>query len=134
MPHLVIDHSPGLEKALEMEALCARLREAARATGLFPEGGIRVRAHAAEACAIADMHPRNAYLHLTVAVGAGRERAALRAAGETIWTALEAALGARLDDGHFALSMEMREIDPDLSWKRNSIHRRLAAGQEGGAG
>jgi 5-carboxymethyl-2-hydroxymuconate isomerase len=26
---------------------------------------------------------------------------------------------------HFALSLEVREIDPALSWKKNSIHLRL---------
>ena len=26
---------------------------------------------------------------------------------------------------HFALSFEIREIDPQLSWKKNAIHLRL---------
>ena len=26
---------------------------------------------------------------------------------------------------HFALSLEIREIDPALSWKKNAIHPRL---------
>jgi 5-carboxymethyl-2-hydroxymuconate isomerase len=34
-------------------------------------------------------------------------------------------LAALFATPHFALSLEIREIDPELSWKRNAIHPRL---------
>ncbi|MBI4046145.1 MAG: 5-carboxymethyl-2-hydroxymuconate isomerase, partial [Devosia nanyangense] len=34
-------------------------------------------------------------------------------------------LAPLFDTPHFALSLEIREIHPDLSWKKNAIHPRL---------
>jgi 5-carboxymethyl-2-hydroxymuconate isomerase len=34
-------------------------------------------------------------------------------------------VGALLEAPHFMLSLEIREIEPGLSWKANSVHGRL---------
>jgi 5-carboxymethyl-2-hydroxymuconate isomerase len=93
--------------------------------GIFPLGGIRVRALRCDSFAIADRHPENAFVDMVLRIGAGRSEADKSAAGARIMTAAEEFFSKRFATPHFALSLEMVEINPDLSWKTNSIHERL---------
>lgn len=126
MPHFTIEYSANLVDRCDIAALCDAVHGAAVDTGLFPLGGVRVRALQCNNFAIADTHPNNAFAHMVVAIGAGRSLDAKRTAGEQVWAAFCGALGPAFDSPHFAASMEWREIDPDLSWKKNTIHPRLA--------
>lgn len=126
MPHLSIEYSPGLEGRTDMGALCGALHQAMVAAGIFPLAGIRVRAYRADHCIVADGLAENDFAALTLSVGAGRSTEALRAAGDGIFAAAQAALADPLSTPHFALSLEIRVIDPELSWKDTPIHARLS--------
>lgn len=127
MPHLTVEYSANLDGRADIGALCERLLEAALATGLFEPGAVRVRAIRCEHFAIADRAPENAFVDLGFRIGRGRSPAEKRRAGEAIFAAAQDALGPLFASPHFALSLEIREIDPDLSWKRNAMHARLRA-------
>lgn len=129
MPHMDVIHSRNLGGEVDLTSFCAALGGAMARTGMFPLGGIRVRAIESAHVLIADGHPANSFAHLALAVGAGRSAEARRAAGEEIWAEAVRFLGPLFETPHFALSMEMREIDPEFSWKKNSIHARLSAGE-----
>ncbi|MBW8791013.1 MAG: 5-carboxymethyl-2-hydroxymuconate isomerase, partial [Rhizobium leguminosarum] len=45
--------------------------------------------------------------------------------GEAIFQAVTLHLESLFQTPHFALMLEIREIDPALSWKKNAIHPRL---------
>ncbi|WBU57357.1 5-carboxymethyl-2-hydroxymuconate Delta-isomerase [Paracoccus sediminicola] len=126
MPHLRIEYSRGLARRADIGSLCAGLHRAMVATGIFPLAGIRVRAFAADHAIVADGLAENDFAALTLTVGAGRRKAALAEAGATIMGAAEAALAGPLATPHFALSLEIRVADPDLSWKNTPIHARLS--------
>lgn len=130
MPHLAIEYSPNLEARADMPAVCKALHAAMVEAGIFPLAGIRVRAHRADQCIVADGLPENGFLAMTLSVGSGRTGEALRSAGEAIFAAAQAALSGPLSDPHFALSLEIRQIDPDLSWKDTPIHARLSGQAE----
>ncbi|MEM7440331.1 MAG: 5-carboxymethyl-2-hydroxymuconate Delta-isomerase [Pseudomonadota bacterium] len=132
MPHLSFEYSANLAEAVDIDTLCAVLHAAAMDSGLFELGALRVRAHRCENYAVADQLPENAFLHLMISVGSGRDEAVLQAAGEVVWSALTRALADRFETPNFALTMEIREIDPRFSWKRNAIHPRIRAQQETG--
>lgn len=122
MPHLSFEYSAGLEERADMPAFAARLRDAMVETGLFPIGGIRVRGFRADVAVMADGGDYE-FVDIAVRMGAGRDWAAKEAAAETIYAAAEAMLKPLLGTTPFALSLEVREIDPDLSIKRmNTIH------------
>lgn len=125
MPHLRIEYSPGLTQRADVDAVCRAAYEAMRMTGIFPLAGIRVRAYAADQFIVADDLPENNFAALTLSVGAGRDKPSLQAAGEQIFAAVQAALAEPLSTPHFALSLEIRVMDPDLSWKDTPIHARL---------
>jgi 5-carboxymethyl-2-hydroxymuconate isomerase len=126
VPHLTIEYSPGLEARADIPALCRTAYTAMVAAGVFPLAGIRVRAYRADHCVVADGLPENDFAALTLAVGAGRSTEALRQAGAAIFAAVQGALAAPLATQYFALSFEIRIINPDLNWKDTPIHARLS--------
>lgn len=124
MPHLSIQHSTNLTTD-RMQGLCDKLLAALATTRLFPVGGIRVRALPCPAVAIADCHPNNAFVDMAFRIGAGRSEAEKKMTGELLMKTAEAYFASDLASPHFALSLEITEIDPVFSWKTNSIHPRL---------
>lgn len=127
MPHLTIEYSANLETAGDLPGLCLRLREALLATGLFEEGAVRVRALPCPHYAVADLLPENAFAALLLRIGAGRTAEEKKRLGAAVMTAAETHFAALLAEPHFALSLDVVENDPALSWKTNAIHPRLRA-------
>jgi len=124
LPHLSIQHSLHLTTD-HMRSLCDKLLAALVTTELYPVGGIRVRALPCPAVAIADCHPSNAFVDMVFRIGAGRSEADKKKTGELLMKTAEAHFATDLALPHFALSLEIIEIDPVFSWKTNSIHPRL---------
>jgi 5-carboxymethyl-2-hydroxymuconate isomerase len=125
MPHFQIDYSPNLEARLDMAALCVVIRDAAVETGVFPVAGIRIRATPCAYVVMADGNPEHAFLDLSVRLRGGRTLEMRKAATATIFAAIEAYCAHVLATSSFMLSMEMRDIDPDLSPKASSIREYL---------
>lgn len=124
MPHLSIQYSDNVHSD-EIATLCTSLHAAMSDTGIFPLGGIRVRAIACSCFAIADLHPENAFVDMVLRIGAGRTEPEKSVAGEAIMEKAKDVFLARFQQPHFALSLEIVDIHPILSWKRNSMHPRL---------
>jgi len=125
MPHVVIEHSADMEARADIAGLCDALRKAALETGLFSPAGVRVRAHRCDFASLADGSPDNGFVDICVRLRAGRPLAARREAAARIFAAAEDFLRPALAAHPVALSLEMREIDPELSLRRNTIRERL---------
>ncbi len=127
MPHLTLEYSANLDGAVEFDALCRALLGALLDSGLVERGAPRVRALRCDAYAIADDLPENSFIDMSLRLGAGRSQAEKRTLGDALIAAARPLLADQLARPHFALSLEVREIDPDLSWKLNTMHARLRA-------
>ncbi|MDQ0137688.1 5-carboxymethyl-2-hydroxymuconate isomerase [Neorhizobium galegae] len=125
MPHFNIEYSANLDGKVDFGDLAKLVHRIILDTGLFEIGAVRVRAFRAEAYAIADLVAENAFIDMSFRIGAGRKPDEVKQTGEKIFAAVTAHLAPLFETPHFALSFEIREIDPDLSWKKNSIHPRL---------
>ena len=125
MPHLTVEYSANLEGRIDLDALCAALLETVLATGLFEVGAIRVRALKADHYAIADRLPENAFVDLNFRIGKGRSAEEKKHIGEALFATASRLLAPLFETPHFALSLEIREIDAEPSWKKNAIHPRL---------
>ena len=75
---------------------------------------------------IADGDPDNAFVHLVIRIGSGRDLETRRRAGEEIFQALCQALAPDQEQNPLALSCEIQEIDPELSWKKNNLAEWIA--------
>ena len=125
MPHFTIEYSANLDSRLDIGTVCEVVRKAAVETGIFPLGGIRVRAIKCEHYAIADGRQNYGFLDMVLRLGEGRDLAARKKAGEQIFKALSAHLDPTFASSKFALSFDMQINDKETSWKRNNIHEAL---------
>ena len=125
MPHFTIEYSANLDQRLDMTEVVEVVRRAAIETGIFPLGGIRVRAIRCEDYAIADGNPDLGFLDMVLRLGEGRDLATRKKAGEHVFKALSAHLDPVFAQSKFALSFDMQINDKETSWKRNNIHEAL---------
>ena len=125
MPHITLEYSANLDAQLDMAALCAALRDAAVASGVFPPAGIRVRALAATHVVIADGDPRHGFIDIAVRIGAGRDVATQSRAADEIFAAAQAFTADHMAAAPFMLSLELREAAVETSRKASSIRRYL---------
>ncbi|MGY3483572.1 5-carboxymethyl-2-hydroxymuconate isomerase [Bradyrhizobium sp. USDA 4011] len=125
MPHFTIEYSANLDGLVDMGATVELVRKAAVETGIFPLGGIRVRAIRCEHYAIADGRKNYGFLDMVLRLGEGRDFTTRKKAGEHIFEALSAHLDPVFANSKFALSFDMQINDKETSWKRNNIHDAL---------
>lgn len=133
MAHIVVEYSAGLRDRLDLPAFLAAVHQAALSTGVFPIGGMRTRAYQAEHYVIADGHPDNAFVHLSLKVGHGRDLETRKRAGETIFDAACRHLAPLYESLPLGISLEMQEIDPVLTFKKNNLHEHVKRRQSRGA-
>jgi len=125
MPHFTIEYSANLNGRVDMGAVVELVRKEAVATGIFPLGGIRVRAIKCEHYAIANGDKKLGFLDMVLRLGEGRDLPTRQKAGEHIFKALSAYLDPVFANSKFALSFDMQINDRETSWKRNNIHEAL---------
>jgi 5-carboxymethyl-2-hydroxymuconate isomerase len=122
VPHLIVEYSANLESRLDLDGLLDRLHEEAIESGMFPIGGIRIRAYKALDFRIADCDPENAFVHVTAIVGAGRPLDRREQVSRRLFEAICATLEPVAATSPLAISFNMREFDPVLSFKKNNLH------------
>ena len=127
MPHFTIEYSANLDARVDMAEVVELVRKAAVETGIFPLGGIRVRAVRCEHYAIADGNKDLGFLAMVLRLGEGRDLATRKKAGEHIFKVLSSYLDPVFAGSKFALSFDMQINDKETSWKRNNIHDALMA-------
>jgi len=127
MPHLCMEYSANLAERVDLSDLCRRLNATLLDTGFFEPGAIRVRTLRCDHYSVADELPDNAFLDASLRIGEGRSEADRKQIGEALFACFQAELAALFDTPHFCLSLEVRQISRELSWKKNAIHPRLRA-------
>lgn len=125
MPHFHIEYSANLETAINFSALCNTIRLAAIETGVFPMAGVRVRATPCPHYSIADGNTQHGFIDISIRLRAGRPDAVKKSATAAVFAAAEAFMAPIMATRPIALSLEMRDIDPDLSPKTGTIRNFL---------
>jgi 5-carboxymethyl-2-hydroxymuconate isomerase len=114
MPHLVLEYSANVPDPLDAAALLARLHATLAAAGPFPLAATKSRVVCHDHFRVADGARDVAFVHLSVAVLEGRERAVLQAAGRSLLAVLEDAFPRARAERHCSFSVELREMARDL--------------------
>ena len=125
MPHFTLEYSANLDARVDMAKAVEVVRKAAIETGIFPLGGIRVRAVRCEHYAIADGNPDLGFIAMVLRLGEGRDLPTRQKAGGHVFKALSAFLDPVFANSKFALSFDIQINDKEMSWKRNNIHEAL---------
>ena len=122
MPHIVIECSDNVGRQADMPALVKRIHRAVLGTGVFPIGGTRTRLSERSIYEIADGAPENGFVHVTMRIAAGRDAETKHRAASAIFDELCAALEPLYERMPLGISLEMVELDPALSFKKNNLH------------
>jgi 5-carboxymethyl-2-hydroxymuconate isomerase len=122
LPHLIVEYSANIEDQIALDALLDKLHTCALGTGVFPLGGLRVRAHRTDAYRIADKAPENGFVHVTALIGHGRALDVQQRAAEELFVALTAHLETLYAKSPLAISLNVQEFHPVLNFKKNNLH------------
>jgi len=125
LPHLIVEYSANIEDQIALDALLDKLHTCALGTGVFPIGGLRVRAHRADAYRIADKAPDNGFVHVTAIIGHGRPLDVQQRAGEELLAALTEHLQSLYERSPLAISLNIQESHPVLNFKKNNLHEHV---------
>ena len=122
MPHILIEHSSNLSDRIDLDDLIRTVQQAALDTGVFPEGGIRTRRVPRESYLIADGHADNAFIHLVLRIGFGRDVETRQRAASEVFEALCDFLALDMSAYPLGISLEIQEIAPETSHKKSNLH------------
>lgn len=125
MPHIQLEYSGNLEAVVDMAGLCEAVRAEATKIEAFPMPGLRVRAIRVNHYAIADGDPKHGFIDISIRLREGRPSDVKAAAAQRIFNAAQAFITPYMANHSLALSLEMRDIDPDLSPKTSTIRAHL---------
>jgi len=117
---MIVEYSSNVEDLIRTDGLFAKLCDVGVDTGIFDRSGIRVRGEPRDRFEIADGHPDNAFVHTVLRVGHGRDEATLKRAGDRIYALICDHLAALAETRALNISMEIQEIHPILTWKKNN--------------
>jgi 5-carboxymethyl-2-hydroxymuconate isomerase len=87
--------------------------------------GVRVRATRVDYYAIADGNPDHGFIDISVRLRAGRPDDVKQDAVSRLFDVVQDYLAPAFEKRSIAVSMEMRDIDPDLSPKSGTIRKYL---------
>lgn len=125
MPHFQIIYSSNLEHIVDMGEFCECIRACAVEIDAFPMAGVRVRALRADHFAIADGNPKHGFIDISIRLRGGRPAITKQNATKDIFEAAQKYLAPAMTKNSIALSLEMRDINPDLSPKTGTIRDHL---------
>ena len=122
MPHFIAECTDNIREQADLPGLFAKVNEALAATGIFPLGGIRSRAHWLDTWQMADGRHDYAFVHMTLKIGAGRSLESREAVGEMLFGLIKAHFAELMAARYLALSFELDELHPTLNYKQNNVH------------
>lgn len=125
MPHLIVEYSRNVEQDIAPRELLERLHETMIETGVFPLGGIRVRADPRDLYIVADGNPDNAFVAVSLRIGRGRDEAARKRVSEMLMATLADVTASSFAKRGLSLSVEIQEIDEAGASRKNNLHERL---------
>ena len=122
MPHFIAECTDNIREQADLPGLFAKVNEALAATGIFPIGGIRSRAHWLDTWQMADGKQDYAFVHMTLKISAGRSLESRGAVGEMLFALIKAHFADLMAARYLALSFELDELHPTLNYKQNNVH------------
>jgi 5-carboxymethyl-2-hydroxymuconate isomerase len=117
MPHLVLEYTSNVPDEPDLDLVLRNLHEAMTTVGPFDLSNVKSRAVRRERFRVADGAPDRAFVHLTVAVLAGREARVLRETGDALLAILRASFPRARAERRCDVTVELREMQPGLYFK-----------------
>jgi 5-carboxymethyl-2-hydroxymuconate isomerase len=117
MPHLVLECSANVPDEPDFDLVLRRLHDAMTTAGPFDLANVKSRVVRHERFRVADGAPDRAFVHLSVAVLAGREPAVLQGTARALLAVLEESFPRARAERRCDITLEIREMRRDLYFK-----------------
>ncbi len=130
MPHQIIEYSDNLESMMDTQLLIDGMHKAAAETDGLPLGGLRTRVAVRNRYEIADQSPENAFVHVILKLGHGRPEEIRQGFGDRLFPILCELLDPVTAKHPLAISFEIQEIHPRLTWKQSNLREHMARRNE----
>ena len=126
MPHLIIEYTDNLSPHIQIKELLKKSGEVLSSfPDVYPIGGIRVRAIQVTDYWMADGSEDDAFVHMTLKIGAGRTDKEKKETCDKLFQALQEHMRELFDSRNLALSLELSEFSESGTYKKNNIHKRF---------
>ena len=122
LPHFIVECTENIRQRSPYTGLFASVNTALAATGIFPLGGIRSRAHWIDTWQMADGKHDYAFVHMTLKIGSGRSLESRQEVGEMLFDLIKTHFASLMESRYLALSFEIAELHPTLNFKQNNVH------------
>ena len=126
MPHLTLEYSDNLPAPVDFDALFARLHGTMVETGSFRFADLKSRAVPHPCFRVGDGSPESVFVHLTVAIFAGRAPAQQQEIGERLLAVLKQAFAPAWAGRPCDFTVELREMRREGYFK--SVNGRASSG------
>lgn len=125
MPHIIVEYTDNVKVEGDISGLLQKINDVliGRAP-LFPIGGIRSRAIELQDYCVADGTEDDAFVHVTLKIGAGRSEADKKAVCDELFATVKEHFAELFATRYLALSMELVEFSEAGTYKHNNIHAR----------
>lgn len=128
MPHCVVEYTDNLGAEADIQGLLKKVAaKLCDSGGVFPKGGVRVRALRLSEYVVADGLEDDAFVNLTIKIGPGRSDAFKTAFFGEVFAIVEDHFAALYAQRYLALSLYVEEADEAGSFKKNNLHQRFKA-------
>jgi len=125
MPHVIVEYSANLEEDVAPREMIGRIHATILETGVYPVGGVRVRAERRDVYMIADGNPENAFVAILIRMGQGRDEETRRRVSKAVLATLADVTAGAFARRGLSLSVEIQEIDEAGASRKNNLHERL---------
>ncbi|MGA2548563.1 MAG: 5-carboxymethyl-2-hydroxymuconate Delta-isomerase [Burkholderiaceae bacterium] len=129
MPHLTVEYTSNLGGQARIDELLLKANRVLCAIEqdqkpVYPIGAIRSRAIELKHYCIADGSEDDAFVHVTLKIGAGRSSAVKRDTASRLFEMLKEHFAAAFGERYLALSLDVAEFSEEGTLKLNNIHKR----------
>ena len=126
MAHCIVEYTDNLGADADIPGLLAKIAGKFRdSDGVFPIGGIRVRAIRLTEYVIADGLEDDAFVNATVKMGAGRPAEFKKRFFGEMFDIVKDHFAALYAKRYLALTLYVEEADENGSFKQNNLHARF---------
>lgn len=131
MPHIIVEYSSNLATKTSIPELLNSLHQSAIESGVFPPGGTRTRGVCRNEYVIADGNQDNLFCHVQLRIGHGRPENLRKEVASMVFETLCFSLNDVSESSPIAISLEVVEITPETSFKKNNLHSSVQPVQTG---
>ncbi|MBS4210262.1 5-carboxymethyl-2-hydroxymuconate Delta-isomerase [Bacillus sp. FJAT-50079] len=126
MPHIIVEYTSNIKSEAEIHRLLKKINLSLFSHGnLFPIGGIRTRAIELHDYVIADGSEDDAFVHITLKIGAGRTEEEKKHVCDRLFEVVKEHFRPLFKKRFIALSLELYEFSEAGTYKWNNIHTRF---------